>query len=406
MTDKKLSLKRLWVLMVTAFVDMIGFALILPLLPFYATDFGASPLTVGLLMAIFALAQLLSAPLWGKLSDRAGRRPIIIGGQCLAGVAFVVFAFSNTVWMLFLSRMFQGIGAGTLAATQAYVSDAVGPEERAKALGWITAATSAGVMIGPAIASLSVGYDRAAPGLIAAFLCLLNILFAWRWLPESSTRRAGQPVVPSKLREDILRVLKRPAETVHVLIWIYTGGMMAFMAMNGVMALYLASRFGITEKTIGGFYVVVGFVSVIMRAVILGRFVARFGEVRTLRFGATALGLGMAIAPFAHTPWLFLLTILLIPSGTALLFPSTTSLVSRFADQEQVGKALGVQQAFGGVSRLLGPIWAGAVFQSVGEAVPFWIGGGLVLVTLIFSFQLQAGAAPKSAGPADISASA
>ncbi len=408
MTERKLSLKRLWVLMVTAFVDMIGFALLLPLVPLYATRFGADAFTVGILMAAFAFAQMVSAPLWGRLSDRIGRRPVILGSQALSAVAFVTFAYADTVWLLLVCRLVQGAGGGNMSVLSAYVTDSVGPEERAKGLGWITACTSAGVMIGPAIGSgaISAGWGTESPGLIAAMLCGLNMLFAGCWLPESSPketpaekaeRRAGQE--QRSIRHQILMVLRHPTRRAHSLIWIYTAGMMAFFAMNGIMALFLADRFGIHEGNIGWFYVVVGLVSVIMRATVLGAMVRRFGEVRVLQAGALLLGLGMCLVPAATTPAKFLMAAVLVPSGTALLFPSTTSLVSRYADPREVGQTLGVQQAFGGMSRLLGPVWGGAVFQQVGQGTPFWLGGALVLATALFALRRHPGDAPKA--PAD-----
>lgn len=394
--------------MVTAFVDMIGYALILPLLPFYATRFGAGAFTVGLLMASFALAQMVAAPMWGRLSDSMGRRPVILCSQMLAAAAYVVFGLADSVALLLLCRFLQGVGGGTPSVVSAYVSDSVRPEERAKALGWITACTSAGVMIGPAIASYSVRWSYQAPGFLAAGLCCLNILFAWRWLPEtaplSQRRKKNGEGSPKKeagptLWREILGVLQEPSRPVSSLILIYTAGMMAFMAMNAVMALFLAARFGVTEETIGLFYLAVGLVSLIMRGMILGTLVHRFGEVRVLRCGALTLALGMGLAPLATNALQFLLAIVLVPTGTALLFPSTTSLITRFADSESVGQTMGVQQSFGGVSRLIGPAWAGAAYQSWGEPVPFWMASVLVFSTAFFAFRLRPGEAPRPGGP-------
>ncbi len=401
MNDRRLSLKRLWVLMVTAFVDMIGFALLLPLMPLYATRFGADAFTVGILVSAFALAQMIAAPLWGRLSDRVGRRPVILGAQALSAVAFVTFAYAESVGMLLVCRLVQGAGGGTTSVLSAYVSDSVGPEERAKGLGWLTACTSAGVMIGPTIGSLAIsaGWGLESPGLIAAVLCVLNIAFAWRWLPESSPEAdRAKPRQRRPIRHQILTVLGHPTLPVHSLIWIYTAGMMAFFAMNAVLALFLADRFGIHEGNIGWYYAAVGLVSVFMRASVLGVVVRRFGEVRVLRLGALLLGLGMCAAPAATTPAKFLAAVILVPTGTALLFPSTTSLVSRYADPHEVGQTLGVQQAFGGMSRLLGPIWGGAAFQHVGHGVPFWLSGGLVLATALFALRLHPGEAPRHPG--------
>lgn len=403
-----LNLGKLWVLMVTAFVDMIGYALVMPLLPFYALRFGADASTIGFLMASFAFGQMVTAPLWGRLSDRFGRRPVLIGAQAIAAGAFLVFAFANTVWLLFLCRFLQGVGAGSLGQVSAYVSDAVKPEKRAEALGWITACTSAGVMVGPAIGSLTVGFSPAAPGLIAAVMSLLNMTFVWHWLREAKepTKDDAREKERPKIRGQMLAVLGHPAEPAHALVWIYTAGMMAFMAVTGIMALYLEAVFGITEKNIGWFYVAVGAVSVVMRGLILGRLVDRLGEVRVLRLGALSLGLGLFGITLATNPWLFAVVLILVPTGTALLFPCTTSLVTRYSDPDEVGQTVGVQQAFGGVSRLLGPIWAGIVFEAVGTREPFWIGGTLVLLTALFALRLTPGeapeadeAAPAAAGP-------
>jgi multidrug resistance protein len=398
-TQEKLELKKLWVLMVTAVIDMIGFALIVPLLPFYATEFGADAFTVGLLMASFAVGTMVTAPLWGRISDRFGRKPVLMAAQLMSAVAFLFFAFADDIWLLFLCRFLQGVGGGSIGAVSAWVGDSVRPEERAQALGWITAATSAGVMLGPAIGSLTVGISRHAPGLIAAALCGVNLLFTWRWLTESrseATREAAKTKKP--VGGQVLAVVTHPARPIHSLIWIYTAGMMAFMAQGSVMALYLAHRFAVTEKTVGYFYVAIGLVSLVMRGLILGPMVRAYGEVRVLRLGAVSLGLGMVGVTLAPNLPIFIAFMALVPTGTALLFPCTTSLITRFAPPDAVGQTVGVQQSFGGLSRLLAPIWAGASFQAIGPRWPFWIGGALVLATAAFALRLKPGEAPLPRG--------
>ncbi len=415
----EISLRRLWVLMVTAFVDMLGYALVLPLLPLYAKDFGADAFTIGLLLAAFALAQLVTAPLWGRLSDRVGRRPVIIGGQALAAVAFLLFGLASTVgpatgegpwsWpvlLLLFSRLAQGAGGGTISANQAYVADAVQPDQRAQALGWITAATSAGVMIGPAVGSLSLAWTggEAAPGLISASLCVANVLFAWRWLPESTSRESRSAPRPRRpLLASVVEVVQRPARPVHALIWVYASGMLAFMSAASVISLYVSDSFGITKETVGYYYVAFGFVSVVMRAVVLGFLVRHLGEVRVLRLGAASIATGLALAPLAGGPWQFLFAVLFMPTGTALLFPSTTSLISRRAASGATGQIHGVQQAFGGASRLLAPVWAGAAYQLCppatgrlcGGALPFWVSAGIVTLTLVLALRIRPGESPR-----------
>ncbi|MCB9378501.1 MAG: MFS transporter [Holophagales bacterium] len=420
MSPERVSLARLWALMATVFVDMVGFLIVLPLLPFYATRLGASAFLVGAMVSAFAVAQLATAPIWGRFSDRIGRRPMLLLGLAISVAAHLLFAFAcsdfamgqmssaQTLAILCLSRLVQGAGGATTGVVQAYVGDAVVPEERAKALGWITAATSAGVMLGPAIGSLASTLGAAAPGLVAAGLCALNLAFAWRWLPESTSHEERADAAAKKrvsLRGRMLEVAAHPQRPVARLIWIYAVPMMAFMAMNGILALYLQDRFAFTEKTIGYLYTFVGTVSLVMRSLILGPAVRRLGEVGAMRSGLAALVVGFVLMPLATSTPLFVATIVLVPVGTALLFPATTSLVSRFAPRAELGATMGVQQAFGGVARLIGPLWAGAAFQALGPASPFWISSVLVLGTLAAATGLQPPARAESSPVATPAAS-
>jgi len=432
------SMRRMWVLMGTVFIDMIGFLVVLPLLPYYGKRFDASETVIGLLIAIFAFAQLTSAPLWGRLSDRLGRRPVILGSLLLSAAAFALFGLTPRVqialgpdWalaLLFVSRLVQGLGGGTTGVLQAYVSDSVQPDMRTQALGWVTAATSAGVMLGPLIGSFAFRFGEETPGFLAAGMCLLNFVFAWRLLPESAKSDeaaddeaattgaartpAGAPAAAPRrtsLGRAILRVLSHPGDERSRLILVYACGMMAFMAMNGVMVLYLDQAYGVTEQNIGWFYAYVGGLSLLMRALMLGPINQRLGDVRTLRVGTLCLVLGMACLPLprlllpqSDVPALigFALAVFLVPVGTALLFPATTSLVSRLSLRNETGQNLGVQQAFGGVSRMLGPIWATAVFQFVGISAPFWLAAGLMVGVLAMTFGIR-GPAARGAQVAD-----
>lgn len=382
-----LSLRPLWVLMATVFVDMVGFAMVLPLLPFYATRFGASPTVIGFLVAAYSVAQLLSAPLWGRMSDRYGRRPLILAGLIAAGCAYVVFGLAQSLWMLFLCRLIQGAGGGITGVVQAYVADLVPPQDRARALGWLTAATSAGVMLGPAIGSLATHWSHAAPGFLAALLCAANVISARRWLSEPPSSSRPKPVRGSS-RRMFQSILRHPGAPFALPIWIYAVGMMAFMAMNSVLALFLRNRFGVTEQSIGWFYAYVGAISVVMRAMLLGPAVRRFGEGGVVRLGIASLAIGLLSIPFTTSVWILGVAVLFIPVGTALLFPATSSMVSALAPRDSTGQALGVQQSFGGVARLLGPIWAGSLFE-IGDRVPFWTGSALMALLLVPSLSLS-----------------
>jgi MFS family permease len=383
------QLKQLSVLMATVFLDMVGGLMVLPILPFYARDMGVRPSLVTVIIAAFFFAQLVTAPLWGRFSDRYGRRPVLLLGLSISALAFAFFGLAASFLQLLIFRLIQGAGGGTTGVVQAYVSDSVPPEDRAKALGWISAATSAGVSIGPYLGSKAALLGHWGPGFLAAGLCFLNVVFTWRWLPESKQARVptqAERDARRPLRTAIWDVLRHPGSPVSSLIWVYAFGMMAFLAMNSVLALYLGARFQVNEYNSGIFYSYVGVVSVVMRAVLLGPAVRRFGEVGVMRLGSLSLVLGLAGIPLAgmlnasYTVRLAALAfiVLFVPVGTALLFPATTALVSWRSRQEETGQIMGVQQSLGAVARVIGPLWAG-LFYEKDVRYPFWLAAALML---------------------------
>ena len=383
--------------MVTAFVDMVGLLMVLPQLPFLTRALGGSDVMVGLLISSFAVAQLLSAPFWGKFSDRYGRRPALLVGLGASAIAFVVFAFSESLWMLLLSRIVQGAGGGTTGVIQAYVADATAPEQRARSLGWLSAATNLGVSIGPLIGSFSLVWGRPAPGLIAASLCIVNMVFAYNYLTETHDlrARAASRRGTTTSRQAVWRVFTRGAEPPARLIWIYAIAMGAFMGMNAVLALFLADEFGVNEKTIGYFFAYTGVISVVTRAGILGWMVDRFGEARLSRVGSGLLALGLATIPLSRNYWMLAISIALVPLGTAFTFPCVTSLLSRVILPHERGLYMGVQQTFGGLARVIAPIGATLAYGSLGHGIPFWMASVLVLTTIFLGLGMEGYTKPK-----------
>jgi predicted MFS family arabinose efflux permease len=393
------DLRRLAALMLTGFVDTLGVFLVLALLPFYAREMGAGPVAVGALVSAFAVAQTISAPLWGRASDRWGRRPIILLGLALSIVAYVCFAFAGSLWLLLASRLVQGLGGGTVSVVFAYISDAVPPANRAERIGWVTAATSAAAMVGPALGSVAVRFDPAYPGLAAALLCALCLALAAIWLPEpAGARRTGKPT--QSLGGALARVVARPAEAAHSLIWIYALGMLATTALTAIIGLYLDDRFGVGEDDIWLFFTYLAGVSLAVRVTVLGPLVRALGEVRVLRAGALLLAAGLLAMPWPGAALGLWWTVPLVALGNSFLYPCATALVSRSARRaEETGQILGVQQAFGGLARIGGPLAAGALFGRVGPAAPFLAAGVLMLVTSAWALRLPRGlGSPGGAG--------
>ncbi|MFO0093161.1 MAG: MFS transporter [Gemmatimonadaceae bacterium] len=393
MDDGTSAFGKLAVLMVAAFIDMLGMLMILPLLPFYAKSLGAGGFVVGLLVSSFSVAQLLSAPLWGRFSDRHGRRPALMVGLGASAVAYSVVAFADSLWLLVLSRIVLGAGGGTVSVIQAYVADATRPEDRAKSLGWLSAATNAGVALGPVIGSWVQLWSKHTPGLVAAGLCVLNMAFAWKYLTETRRIAAagadGIPPVRKGSREAVFRVLSHPSEPASRLILIYALAIGAFQGTTAILALFLAWRFGVTENTIGYVFMYIGGLSVLVRAVFLGRVVDRFGEPRLSRVGIVLLAAGLLGLSFSRDYVTLAIAIGLLPLGTAFTFPCVTAMLSRVVSSAERGLYMGVQQTFGGITRVAFPIILGIAFDTISQPSPFWISAAVVLITLTMGRDLE-----------------
>src|SRR6185503_17714888 len=399
-TTNKASAGKLAVLMVTAFMDMVGVLMIVPLLPFYAKHMGAGGFVVGLLVSSFSIAQLLMAPVWGRLSDQYGRRPALIVGMTASAIAYVIFAYAGSLWLLFFSRLVQGAGGGTVSVIQAYVADALEPKDRAKGLGWLSAATNAGVALGPLLGAVALKWGTPGPGLLAASLSVVNIAFAWKFLTESrdmqeAVASRSKPRVPGRSRQAVVRVASHPNEPASRLIWIYAIAIGAFQGSTAILALFLAVRFGVTERTIGFFFAYIGVLSVVTRALILGPAVDRFGEAKLSRVGCTLLAIGLALLPFmypAHNPVLtylpLALAVALIPLGTAFTFPCVTAMLSRVVPSSERGLYMGVQQTFGGISRVIFPVVYGFLFDRV-IGLPFVLAAVLVAGTILLGLGME-----------------
>jgi len=385
--------RKLLILIITAFVDMVGLLMVLPLMPFYARELGAGSMMVTVLVVSFTAAQLLSAPLWGRFSDKYGRRPALLVGLGAAAVAYVVFAFATSIWLLLLSRIVQGAGGGTVGVIQAYVADSTEPQSRAKALGWLSAATNLGVALGPPIGSFALLAGRSGPGLLAAVLCIINIGFAWKFLGESRDMEDAKTAIKKvgASREAILRVISHAKEPGPRLIWIYAIAMGSFSAVTAILPLFLADQFGIGDHNIWIFFTYIGVISVITRAAFLGRMIEHFGEARLSRIGLVLLASGLAAFPFVHNYVLLAITIALIPLGTAFTFPGVTSLLSRVIPSSERGLYMGVQQTYGGLSRIVIPLWAGFSYDQFGRPIPFITSAVLVALTLLIGIGVDDG---------------
>lgn len=412
---------RLAVLMATAFVDMVGVFLVNPLIPFYVERLCPGGVVVlgwrlevgtlnGVVASTFVVAQLISAPLWGRFSDRFGRRPALVVALAASACAYLVFGIADSLWLLIASRFVQGAGGGTVGVIQAYVADSTEPSQRARALGWLSAATNLGVAFGPVLGGWALVWGKhdilpgsgdfrlgaAAPGVLAAVLCLVNIVFALVFLPESRSQSSATRTSPWRALSRVVTHVGEPSSRV---ILVYAIAIGAFHGVTSVLALFLQRRFGVTAETIWPFFLYLGSISVLARVLLLGRAVDRFGEMRTSRVGIVTLASGILLMAFAKSLPVLALAVALMPIGAALTFPCVTALLSRIVGTADRGLYMGLQQTYGGIARVGAPLFYGVVFDRVGVAAPFLFASGFVASTLLVGRRLDSSAAepPKAA---------
>ena len=393
--DKQVKHRPLAVLFAAVLVDMMGFGIVLPLLPFYAESMDVSPLGITVLVASYSAMQLAAAPLWGRFSDKKGRRPLLIAGLFVSSVSYLLFGLAQSFWWLLISRMVAGAAGGTITIAQAYVADTTTDEERAKGMGHVGAASGLGVMIGPAVGALFSGWGLGAPGFVAAGLCAMNGIAAFYLLPESRTaaRRKASHDHNHTFSEWLRAMVAWP---LSILFSVYFLAISSFAAMTSVLALYFLYAFGMDAKDMGILFTLSGATTVVVRGVLLGTLVKRYGEAATARIGLAALLSALLAVPLIPSaPWALAVSPL-YAFGAGTLFPALASLVSRATDEDWQGSILGGSQLVGGLGRVAGPLWAGYTFQSLSHATPFRIGGALVFGAFLIAWRIPA---PRSRTP-------
>jgi MFS family permease len=382
-----LKTSRLAVLFASVLVDMMGFGIVLPLLPFYAESMGATPFQVTIIIASFSAMQLAAAPIWGRVSDRQGRRPLIVAGLFASSVSYLIFGLAQTLFVLLLSRLAAGAAGGTISVAQAYVADATDEEGRAHGLGLLGAASGLGILFGPIIGGFFATWGYAVPGFVAAGLCAANGVAAVIMLPESRGLEERQPEAgEASTVQGWLRAMVR--FPLNLLLSVYFLSITSFTAMTAVLALYLERVFGLGASAMGIVFSITGGVTVVVRGGIVGWLVHRLGEPHTVRLGAAVLAASLiAIAWLPDAGWLGVV-VPVLAFATGILFPSLASLVSRATDRQSQGSILGGSQIVGGAGRVLGPIWAGLLFQRVSITSPFTVGAVLVALAVMLALRI------------------
>lgn len=374
------------VIFFTVFIDLLGFGIIIPSLPFYAETFGATGLTVGLLMASFSLMQFLFAPVWGRVSDRIGRRPVILIGLVGSCVSYLIFGLARSLTVLFVARIAAGVAGANISTAQAFIADTTTPENRAKGMGIVGAAFGLGFIFGPAIGGFLSQWGYATPAFFASALSLINFGAAVFLLPESrapETRRASQATAPKGRVEFLRRALARPH--LPVLLLVYFVVIAAFSGFEATFALFSERRFAFTAATIGYMFAFVGVVLSIIQGAVVGRTARRIGEQRIVPMAILFLAAGLGLIPLSRTVPVLTVACGFLAIGMGFNSPSIVSLISRLSSTDDQGGVLGVSQSLASLARVLGPALGGLTYDRFGVAVPYVLAALAMLLAFVLS---------------------
>jgi DHA1 family tetracycline resistance protein-like MFS transporter len=358
----------LLVIFITVFIDLIGFGIVIPVLPFYVegTKFNASPSMVGLLFASYSVMQLVFSPILGRLSDKYGRRPILLLSLMGTGLGFLILGFATTLWMLFAGRIIDGVSGGNISTAQAYIADVTTPEERAKGMGLIGAAFGLGFIFGPAIGGVLSRWGINVPFLFAAGLSFSNALLLYFVLPETVTPDHPARVSAATGRWSQLMIALKQSRLAFVLS-IYFLFVVAFSVMTTTFGLFTMYRFGYDAHDTGWLFVFVGVVGAIIQGLLIGRLVKRFGELPLVVTGALLFTASLAAMPFTG-PQTGIIALLAVGAtfavGNSLATPALTSLASKSVGRGEQGGVLGITQSVASLSRTIGPLMAAALIAS------------------------------------------
>lgn len=391
--------RRLLILFLTIFIDLMGFGIFIPVIPIYARDLHASDALVGDLGAVFSLAMFICTPVWGSLSDRYGRKPVIMAAIGFSALSYVLFAHATTLFLLVLSRVLTGIGSGNITAAQAYITDITPPQGRAKAMGIIGAAFGLGFIFGPPMGSfIFAQFGVEWVGYMAAAMCLLNLVAVQVFLPESLTEKDGARKVRVKPFTGAYRALKDLRfRDLYVVSFIF---ITAFSMMQMTIALLWIDNYGLNEKQIGLMFAAVGVASAIVQGGMIGWLQRTFGERKLMVYGSLCMAVGLGMIPFIPISLfvpLSIVSILLLSLGNGCLNPTILSLLSRNAAQREQGEVLGTNQSFGSLARIAGPAMGGRLY-SLGHALPYVSAAAIMLGALywIRHFQRRQQAVPEA----------
>ncbi|MGD0310569.1 MAG: MFS transporter [Acidobacteriota bacterium] len=380
------------IVFLTVFIDLLGFGIVLPLIPYYAEAYHASSRAIGLLMSSYSLMQFIFTPIWGRLSDRYGRRPpilISLAGSC---IGFLIFGLARTLPMLFFGRMVAGIAGAIIPTANAYIADVTAPEERAKGMGMIGAAFGLGFILGPAIGGLLAPYGYDKPVLLASLMAALNLMFAFFRLPESLTPEARSR---AQSRRFDLKTLKNALSHPRIapLLAMYLIVIFAIANMEGTFGLLNEHRYRLSARDTGYLFALIGILMSVTQGLVVGRLARRLGERWLIVLGTFTMIFGLGLMPFTPNMPAYCFILAILSFGAGINNPSISALLSKSSGIDEQGGIMGIAQSMASLGRILGPAWGGYAFDVLGVPAPFITGGlfmGLAFLLSLVTLRNQA----------------
>lgn len=404
--DSPSDRSTLSIIFVTVFVDLLGFGIVIPLLPYYAETFHASGFVAGAVVACYSAMQFVFAPLWGRLSDRVGRRPVILISLLASTASYVLFAAANGLGLLFASRLLAGAGGANIAVAQAFIADTTSERDRAKGMGLIGAAFGLGFTFGPAIGGLLAARGHWAPGAAAAVICGINLLLAFWRLPESLPLEQRRPRTAAKRSHPLFELagaLRRPG--LALLLALFAAAVFSFATMETTLSLLCAGSFHLSATQIYWLFGYMGLLTSLVQGGLIGRLSARLSERRLTVGGCGLLALGLVATPFARPVLYLLLALASLAVGQGIASPTLASLISKASGAGEQGGVLGLSQSLGSLARILGPLWGGLLFDAAGPSAPYLTTGLLMVVAGVSALRIAAAAPVKMPAAASAGAS-
>ncbi len=376
-----------YLVLLTVFIDLLGFGIIIPLLPFYAQHFGAAPTVIGLLSSSYSFMQFLFVPFWGRLSDRIGRRPIILMSVTGSFISYFIFGFADSLLILFVSRMLAGFMGANISTAQAYIADTTSFEERAKYMGLIGAAFGVGFMLGPFIGGVMSKISYGAPGFFASGLSFINAILAYFFLPESIRDKSKPARKLALMNFTAMRATfhKKGIGNLVLVFFFYT---VAFSILYVAFPLFSGQVLKYDAAENGYFFAYVGMIGIIIQGGVIGKMAKRFGEKSLVVSGLISFLVAMVFVPTVHGLLTLLILATLLAIGSAFITPSLTSLISKYAGTGEQGSTLGVSQSLSSLGRVIGPFWGGFIIGTAGIAWPFYTGSIMIIVALVLALRV------------------